>query len=113
MCPASRYGDADSLSARIDDLTDALKTAKADEPAASPGYQPTAKREPSPTAAAELLARAAPELRDERVNSLINDLLSVTGIKPASKRLAEPGEDPEALAESMLTTTRAARWSTP
>ena len=113
VCPASRYGDADSLSARIDDLTDALKTAKADEPADSPGYQPTAKREPSPTAAAELLARAAPELRDERVNSLINDLLSVTGIKRASKRLAEPGEDPEALAESMLTTIRAARWSTP
>ena len=113
VCPASRYGDAESLSAQIEDLTDALKTAKADEPAASPGYQPTAKREPSPTAAIELLARAAPELRDERVNSLINDLLSVTGIKRAAKRLAEPGEDPDAIAEQLLVVSRAARWTTP
>lgn len=111
VCPASRYGDADSLSARIDDLTDALKTAKADEPAASPGYQPTAKREPSSTAAIELLARAAPELRDERVNSLINDLLNVTGIKRAAKRLANPGEDPDAIAEALLVSTPSARWS--
>lgn len=111
VCPASRYGDAASLSAQIEELTDALKTAKADEPAASPGYQQTAKREPSPTAAIELLARAAPELRDERVNSLINDLLNVTGIKRAAKRLANPGEDPDAIAEALLVSTPSARWS--